>query len=46
MGCEQSILRLRFFDKTHAIYVTSTHTDYKSAVGIIMPVMINDWLFV
>jgi hypothetical protein len=42
MGCEQPILRLRFFDKTHAIYVTSNHTDYNSAVGIIMPVMIND----
>jgi hypothetical protein len=41
-GCDMPILRMRFFDKTKAIYVTSNQTEYKSAVGIIMPVMIND----
>jgi hypothetical protein len=42
LGCERPILRLRFFDKMRAIYVTSIFTDYGSAVGVIMPVIIND----
>lgn len=42
LGCDVPVLRIRFFDKTHAMYVTSTHTDYTSAIAIIMPMMIND----
>jgi len=42
LGCDIPILRLKFFADNKAIYVTSTHTDYESAVGIIMPVNIND----
>jgi len=42
LGCDVPIIRIRFFDKTHAMHVTSNYTDYASAVGIIMPVMIND----
>lgn len=41
LGCDNPILHLRFFDKTQAIYVTSSHTDHESAVGVIMPVYIN-----
>lgn len=42
LGCYYPVLRMRFFDKMQAIYVTSTYTDYESAVGIIMPAMICD----
>jgi hypothetical protein len=42
LGCDVPVLRIRFFDKMHAMYVTSTETDYVSAIAIIMPVMIND----
>ena len=42
MDCPISILHLRFFSKTQAIYVTSTYSNYHSVVGIIMPTMINE----
>jgi hypothetical protein len=42
LGCNIPMLRIKFFGKTNAMYVTSTETDYVSAIGIIMPVMIND----
>lgn len=41
MGCDIPILNLNFFDQSKVIYVTSHHTDYEDAVGIIMPVIIN-----
>ena len=42
LGCNQSILRLKFFDKNKAIYVSSSFSDYESAIGIIMPTNIED----
>lgn len=42
MGCDIPILVLRFFGASKAILCTSNHTDYNSAIGIIMPVMINE----
>jgi len=42
LGCGQPILRLKFFEKHKAVYVTSQYTDYESAVGIIMPVNIQE----
>lgn len=41
LGCSIPILHLNFFDQSHAIYVTSPHSDYEGAIGIIMPVNIN-----
>jgi len=41
LGCDIPVLHLNFFDRSHAIYVTSPHSDYEDAVGIIMPVNIN-----
>ena len=42
MNCNDPILNLLFFDQNKGVYATSPHSDYYSAVGIIMPVMIND----
>jgi hypothetical protein len=42
LGCNMPILHLSFFDKQKSIYVTSPHSDYELAVGIIMPIAIND----
>ena len=41
MGCDIPILHLLFFADNRAIYVTSPHSDYEDAIGIIMPVNIN-----
>lgn len=41
LGCDIPILHMSFFDDHSAIYVTSPHTFYEGAVGIIMPVNIN-----
>ena len=43
LGCNDPILNLKFYDKSKAILVTSNHTDYESAIGIIMPVDIRHW---
>ena len=41
LGCDMPILHLSFFDDHKAIYVTTPHSDYELAIGIIMPVNIN-----
>ena len=41
LGCDIPILHLNFFGQDKAIYVTSPHSDYEGAIGIIMPVNIN-----
>jgi hypothetical protein len=42
LGCNDPILHLRFYSQTKAILCSSSHTDYVSAIGIIMPVNINN----
>ena len=37
MGCDIPIIRMKFYGDTNAILVTSKHTDYPSASGVIMP---------